>query len=164
MILASILGGSALGKAIAERGARVLVLERDKQFRDRVRSKYLSPWGVAEVGRLGLTVTLEPGVKPRTRAWVPMDPAYQPERERQVCPLRRRNVFSGTRGAWGATFHSERKSKYFDRLPNRPRTILHVGWMLFPILMKWKVPKAESGSGELAGNSRDFWSKSDSER
>src|SRR6266481_8266479 len=57
-----------------------------------------------------------------------LDPAYQPERERQVCPLRdRRNVFSGTRGARGATFHSERKSKYFDRLPNRPRTILHVG-------------------------------------
>ena len=28
------LGGSALAKAMAERGARILVLEREKQFRD----------------------------------------------------------------------------------------------------------------------------------
>ena len=31
------LGGSALAKAIAEHGARVLVLESETQFRDRVR-------------------------------------------------------------------------------------------------------------------------------
>ena len=48
------LAGSALAKAMAERGARVLVLEREKQFRDRVRGDYLNPWGVAEMKRLGL--------------------------------------------------------------------------------------------------------------
>jgi flavin-dependent dehydrogenase len=53
------LGGSALAKAMAEYGAGVLVLERETQFRDRVRGEYLSPWGVAEVGRLGLNATLE---------------------------------------------------------------------------------------------------------
>ncbi|MGA6973031.1 MAG: FAD-dependent monooxygenase [Candidatus Binatus sp.] len=51
------LGGSALAKAMAERGARVLVLEREKQFRDRVRGEYLEPWGVAEMKQLGLDET-----------------------------------------------------------------------------------------------------------
>src|SRR5271155_3131149 len=51
------LGGSALAKAMAERGARVLVLEREKQFRDRVRGDYLNPWGVDEMKRLGLDET-----------------------------------------------------------------------------------------------------------
>jgi menaquinone-9 beta-reductase len=46
------LGGSALAKAMAERGARVLVLEREKQFRDRVRGEELLPWGGAEAKRL----------------------------------------------------------------------------------------------------------------
>ena len=32
------LGGSAIAKAMAEHGARVLVLEREKQFHDRVRA------------------------------------------------------------------------------------------------------------------------------
>lgn len=53
------LGGSALAKAMAERGARVLVLEREKHFRDRVRGEYLTPWGVAEMQRLGLEETFE---------------------------------------------------------------------------------------------------------
>jgi len=53
------LGGSALAKAMAERGARVLVLEREKQFRDRVRGEYLSPWGVADMHRLGLNHPFE---------------------------------------------------------------------------------------------------------
>ncbi len=41
------LGGSALAKAMAERGASVLVLEREKQFRDRVRGEGVWPWGGA---------------------------------------------------------------------------------------------------------------------
>jgi menaquinone-9 beta-reductase len=48
------LGGSSLAKAMAERGARVLVLERDKQFRDRVRGETLAPWGGAEAEQLGI--------------------------------------------------------------------------------------------------------------
>ena len=48
------LGGSALAKAMAERGARVLVLEREKQFRDRVRGETLAPWGGAEAEQLGI--------------------------------------------------------------------------------------------------------------
>jgi 2-polyprenyl-6-methoxyphenol hydroxylase-like FAD-dependent oxidoreductase len=48
------LAGSALGKALAERGARVLIVEREATFRDRVRGEGLHPWGVAEARALGL--------------------------------------------------------------------------------------------------------------
>jgi menaquinone-9 beta-reductase len=39
---------------MAERGARVLILERERQFRDRVRGEQVHPWGVAEARALGL--------------------------------------------------------------------------------------------------------------
>jgi len=34
------LGGASLAKAMAEHGARVLVLEREQQFKDRVRGEW----------------------------------------------------------------------------------------------------------------------------
>jgi 2-polyprenyl-6-methoxyphenol hydroxylase-like FAD-dependent oxidoreductase len=52
------LGGAALAKAMAEHGARVLVLEREKQFKDRVRGEFLAPWGVAEAHELGIDTLL----------------------------------------------------------------------------------------------------------
>jgi 2-polyprenyl-6-methoxyphenol hydroxylase-like FAD-dependent oxidoreductase len=55
------LGGAAIAKAMADRGARVLVLEREQQFRDRVRGEGLSPWGGAEVTELGLDDALKAG-------------------------------------------------------------------------------------------------------
>jgi menaquinone-9 beta-reductase len=48
------LGGSALAKAMSERGAHVLVLERETQFHDRVRGEALWPWGVAEAKSLDI--------------------------------------------------------------------------------------------------------------
>jgi 2-polyprenyl-6-methoxyphenol hydroxylase-like FAD-dependent oxidoreductase len=48
------LGGAALAKAMAEHGVRVLVLEREKQFKDRVRGEAMAPWGIAETQALGL--------------------------------------------------------------------------------------------------------------
>jgi 2-polyprenyl-6-methoxyphenol hydroxylase-like FAD-dependent oxidoreductase len=48
------LGGSALAKAMAEHGARVLVLEREEQFKDRVRGEFMATWGVAEARKLGI--------------------------------------------------------------------------------------------------------------
>ena len=48
------LGGSALAKVMAERDARVLVLERERQFRDRVRGEVMVSWGVAEARALGI--------------------------------------------------------------------------------------------------------------
>jgi 2-polyprenyl-6-methoxyphenol hydroxylase-like FAD-dependent oxidoreductase len=51
-------GGAALAKAMAEHGARVLVLERETQFKDRVRGELIVPWGVAEARELGIDTLL----------------------------------------------------------------------------------------------------------
>jgi len=48
------IAGSALSAAMAEKGARVLLLERERVFKDRVRGELLAPWGVAEAKRLGM--------------------------------------------------------------------------------------------------------------
>ena len=63
------LGGSALAKAMAERGARVLVLEREKQFKDRVRGEQMSPWGVAEARELGIYELLRDACGHEVRWW-----------------------------------------------------------------------------------------------
>ena len=52
------LGGAALAKAMAESGARVLVLEQETRFRDRVRGEAMMPWGVAEARELGIYDTI----------------------------------------------------------------------------------------------------------
>jgi menaquinone-9 beta-reductase len=48
------IGGSALAISMARQGARVMVLERESQFRERVRGEALTPWGVAEAKKLGI--------------------------------------------------------------------------------------------------------------
>ena len=48
------LGGAGLAKVMAEAGARVLVLERETEFKDRVRGEGMHPWGIAEAKELGL--------------------------------------------------------------------------------------------------------------
>ncbi|MBI2963243.1 MAG: FAD-dependent monooxygenase [Deltaproteobacteria bacterium] len=42
------LGGSSLARAMAEQGARVLVVERETQFKDRVRGEVLAAWGTVD--------------------------------------------------------------------------------------------------------------------
>jgi 2-polyprenyl-6-methoxyphenol hydroxylase-like FAD-dependent oxidoreductase len=48
------IAASSLAKAMAERGARVLVLEREERFKDRVRGEAVVSWGVAEANELGI--------------------------------------------------------------------------------------------------------------
>ena len=48
------LGGAALAKVMADSGARVLVLESEPQFKDRVRGEVVLSWGVAEAQELGI--------------------------------------------------------------------------------------------------------------
>jgi 2-polyprenyl-6-methoxyphenol hydroxylase-like FAD-dependent oxidoreductase len=55
------LAGASLARSLAERGARVLVFERDEQFRDRVRGELMTPWGVAEAESLGIGELLRSG-------------------------------------------------------------------------------------------------------
>ena len=48
------LGGATLARSMAGSGASVLVLERDRQFKDRVRGELITSWGVAEARKLGI--------------------------------------------------------------------------------------------------------------
>jgi len=48
------LAGAALGMAMVKEGARVLVLERETQFKDRVRGESMASWGTAEARELGI--------------------------------------------------------------------------------------------------------------
>ena len=48
------IAGAAIAKAMAEQGAKVLVLERETAFKDRVRGEALMPWGTAEAKSLGV--------------------------------------------------------------------------------------------------------------
>ena len=48
------LAGSALADQLARFGAKVVVLERETKFKDRVRGENMLPWGVAAARRLGI--------------------------------------------------------------------------------------------------------------
>jgi 2-polyprenyl-6-methoxyphenol hydroxylase-like FAD-dependent oxidoreductase len=48
------LGGAALARSMAERGARVLVVEREAKFKDRVRGEGMTTWGCGEARELGI--------------------------------------------------------------------------------------------------------------
>ena len=48
------MAASSFAKAMADRGAKVLILEQEERFRDRVRGEYLVPWGAAEARELGV--------------------------------------------------------------------------------------------------------------
>jgi menaquinone-9 beta-reductase len=52
------LAASALAAALASKGMRVLVLERETKFKDRVRGEYIVTWGVAEARELGIETAL----------------------------------------------------------------------------------------------------------
>lgn len=59
VIVGAGIAGSSLCKCMAEVGVRVLLLESETQFRDRVRGEVLVPWGVAEAEMLGLRRALQ---------------------------------------------------------------------------------------------------------
>jgi 2-polyprenyl-6-methoxyphenol hydroxylase-like FAD-dependent oxidoreductase len=60
-----IVGGGVAGSSLAARmatgGARVLLVEREKQFTDRIRGEALQPWGVGEARKLGVAQVLSKG-------------------------------------------------------------------------------------------------------
>src|SRR5689334_6495266 len=55
------LAGSTLAAQLAREGRKVLVLERETRFKDRVRGENMLPWGVAAARRLGLIEDLVAG-------------------------------------------------------------------------------------------------------
>lgn len=62
-------GGAALAGAMAARGARVLVLERETRFKDRVRGEGIVPWGTAEAQALGIYELLREACGRELRWW-----------------------------------------------------------------------------------------------
>ena len=57
-------GGAALATAVARTGRAVLVLERETNFKDRVRGENILPWGVAAARRLGILRRPDCGGRP----------------------------------------------------------------------------------------------------
>jgi 2-polyprenyl-6-methoxyphenol hydroxylase-like FAD-dependent oxidoreductase len=55
------IGGSSLAAVLARAGLEVLVLEKETEYRDRVRGEWIAPWGVAEAKRLDLYEVLRAG-------------------------------------------------------------------------------------------------------
>jgi menaquinone-9 beta-reductase len=54
------IAASAFAASMARKGMRVLVLEKELQFKDRVRGEYIGTWGMAEAQELGLKNILLP--------------------------------------------------------------------------------------------------------
>lgn len=60
--------GASLAGVLARGGLRVIVIEREERFRDRIRGEFTWPWGVAEIDRLGLRPVFEAaGARPLLR-------------------------------------------------------------------------------------------------
>jgi len=63
------LAGSTLATALARADRKVLVLERETEFKDRVRGENMLPWGVAAARRLGLVDDLLAAGAHQPRSW-----------------------------------------------------------------------------------------------
>lgn len=63
------IAGASLGRALALHGARVLIIERETRFRDRVRGETIHPWGVAEARALGIADLLLETCSQEVRWW-----------------------------------------------------------------------------------------------
>jgi 2-polyprenyl-6-methoxyphenol hydroxylase-like FAD-dependent oxidoreductase len=64
------LAGSALAAQLACTGYKVLILERETRFKDRVRGENMLPWGVASARRLGLLEDLVAAGGHQPRSWI----------------------------------------------------------------------------------------------
>lgn len=58
VIIGGGIGGATLGKVMALDGARVLILEKERTFKDRVRGDAMASWGVPEARLLGVETLL----------------------------------------------------------------------------------------------------------
>ncbi|HZJ08233.1 MAG TPA: NAD(P)/FAD-dependent oxidoreductase [Trueperaceae bacterium] len=62
--------GATLARSLALAGARVVVVEAETEFRDRVRGDMMYPWGAAELERLGLFAPARASVAIEIPTWV----------------------------------------------------------------------------------------------
>jgi menaquinone-9 beta-reductase len=78
------LAGAALAKRLAESGMRVLVLEREIAFRDRVRGEQMHCWGVVEARTLGLYDLLLETCAHEVRYWSSQFVGFSEMRQRDL--------------------------------------------------------------------------------
>lgn len=69
------LAGSALAIAMRRAGYRVLIVEQEARFRDRIRGEVLMPWGSREAKRLGIYEELLAGCGLEAPIWSSADPS-----------------------------------------------------------------------------------------
>ncbi len=68
------IAGSSLAASLAGAGARVVIVEREARFRDRVRGEAMLPWGAAEARQLDLHQALTEACAHEARWWTtPVD-------------------------------------------------------------------------------------------
>ena len=78
------IAGGAMATVLARAGLDVLLLERDKAYRDRVRGETMFPWGVAELQRLGLRDVLLDAGGGFARKLFEYDELYEPSTARAI--------------------------------------------------------------------------------
>ena len=78
------LAGSSLALSLVQHGVRVLILERETVFRDRVRGEGMSSWGTAEARTLGLDAIIR-ATCGRELPWI----VYQDASDRDAAPRHR---------------------------------------------------------------------------
>lgn len=80
------IGGSALATVMARAGKRVIVLEAQDAFQDRVRGEWIAPWGVIETRRVGLYDTLMAAGGHHLKRHITYDESIAPQ-EAEAAPL-----------------------------------------------------------------------------
>jgi 2-polyprenyl-6-methoxyphenol hydroxylase-like FAD-dependent oxidoreductase len=83
VLIGSGIAGSALARALASAGRRVLVLERETEYRDRVRGECIQPWGVLEAQALDIESILLGAGGHYTRRSVSYDDVFTPAEAEQ---------------------------------------------------------------------------------
>ena len=82
------IAGSALATVMARAGRKVLVLEAQDAYQDRVRGEWIAPWGVIETRRVGLYDTLMAAGGHHLKRHITYDESIAPaEAEAAVQPL-----------------------------------------------------------------------------
>ncbi len=100
IIIGGGIAGSALAAVLAKAGRAVLMLERSKVYRDRVRGEVFQPWGVAEARRLGLHETLTRAGGTHHTTFVPYDETVEPA-EAEATAIALDKILPGVPGTLG---------------------------------------------------------------
>ena len=100
IIIGGGIAGNALATVLARAGRAVLVLERSRVYRDRVRGEVFQPWGVAEARRLGLHETLTRAGGIHHSRFVPYDETVEPA-EAEATALALDKILPGVPGTLG---------------------------------------------------------------